>query len=307
MSIGKKDATQAMLIMNDKNYTGHVARYDDVSRIMLIGGENFKGYCESAEISGKKAFIPCGSGDQSLELIQRGFEDVTAFDINKLSKYILKTKIAAVLSLTYEEYMRFITSLFKENDIKSKIYSLLDEETKDFFDYLLSNNSSYTLRSSLFSHTYISTELLKRFKNNFSVYDERGFYELKKKLLNSKITFKQMDLYNPSISDEYDFIYFSNILLFADDLKIDDFANTNIKEYLSALSPSGIIGLHYAHLYKNEPEVNYKYPKEDILAQLKNDEIFKHLEKYSNIETILSPSGFGRGLKKDDMVLSFRK
>lgn len=303
----KKDAINAMLLMNDKNNTGHQSNYKENSRIMLIGGENFKNYCNNIKLKGKKALIPCGSADQSLELIRRGFDEIEIFDVNRLAKYILNIKKAAILSLTYEEYLKFIASLFEDVSITTKIYSLLDEETKEFLNILMANNSNYALRSSLFTHTRVSTEAFKYYKNNFSIYNEKSYYIIKKRLLNVEINYREMDIYNPYLLTNYDFIYFSNILLFSSKKELNDFVDSILPIYFRHLNETGILGLHYAHLYSDEPVVGYSYTNKDVETHKKNIEIFSSIYGYNTVYSSMEPSGFGSGLGKKDKVLSLIK
>ncbi len=94
-----------------------------------------------------KVLSVIGSGDQILNTLLTNPTRVDAFDISSFPKYFLKLKIAAIKSLTREEYIKFFfatteTTLDEYYDdlFFDKISKELDEETREFWDYLFQYN-----------------------------------------------------------------------------------------------------------------------------------------------------------------------
>ena len=90
-----------------------------------------------------KVLTVIGSGDQILNTLLTNPTRVDAFDISVFTKYFLKLKIAAIKSLTREEYIKFFfatteTTLDEYYDdlFFDKIRKELDEETREFWEYL---------------------------------------------------------------------------------------------------------------------------------------------------------------------------
>lgn len=180
-----------------------------------------------------KVLTVIGSGDQILNTLLTNPTRVDAFDISVFPKYFLKLKIAAIKSLTREEYIKFFfatteTTLDEYYDdlFFDKIRKELDEETREFWEYLFNYNDWYDIyNSTLFSSEMVfETSALEQ--NKYLEKDE--YYKLKEILKNININYIESDLMDLKIEDNYDLIYLSNIINYVKKSayleKIDEFS-----------------------------------------------------------------------------------
>ena len=158
-----------------------------------------------------------GSGDQILNSMLTNPSKIDAFDISVFPRYFLELKIGAVKGLSREEYLQFffdttMTTLDEYYDdlYFEKISPNLDEEVKNFWDYLFEFNDWYDIyHSSLFSSENINDDYALK-QNKYLGVDE--YYQLRKNLSTVKINYIESDLLNLNIQDSYDLIYLSNIV-----------------------------------------------------------------------------------------------
>lgn len=164
-----------------------------------------------------KVLSVIGSGDQILNTLLTNPTRVDAFDISSFPKYFLKLKIAAIKSLTREEYIKFFfatteTTLDEYYDdlFFDKISKELDEETREFWDYLFQYNDWYDIyESTLFS----SESVIEKFAVERNKYlEEDEYYKLKEILKTADINFIESNLLDLKVEDTYDLIYLSNII-----------------------------------------------------------------------------------------------
>lgn len=306
MSI-KNEVNESILLMNDFNYMFNHNVYRNIDKMMAFGGDNFKGVCDELGVSGEKAYTVCGSGDQPIELAGRGFTQVDAFDINLIARHMLNLKIAAIMALEYDEFMIFSKNLFKDLNIFKKISSFLNSETKEYFECLFKfKNQNYVYRN-LITHCYTGDNaIIEASQTNFSFYTPKGFYMIKQKLLNVQIGFNQRNLFKPqNLEENYDFMYFSNILLF-NSMDIAQFKKELLPNYINHLNPNGILVFHYMHYYAGNIDNSMKI-YQNIRTQDYNEKIVEELKDVTNIKVALEPSCFGRGTCEKDMILALRK
>lgn len=303
----KKEVNESILLMNDSKYMYNHSVYRNIDKMMAFGGDNFKGLCDELDVSGEKAYTVCGSGDQSLELVGRGFTLVDAFDINLLARHMLNLKIAAIKALEYDEFMIFSRKMFRDLLLFEKISAFLNPETKKYFEYLFTLKDQDSVYKNLMTHCYTGyNAIIKACQTNFSFYMPKGFYIVKDKLLNSQINFKERNLFElQNLKDNYDFIYFSNILIF-NSMNILDFKKELLPNYIEHLNSNGILALHYMHYFVGCRELSANSSKDRSIQKL-NEKILKELSDIANIKVVLEPSHFGRGIGEKDMVLALKK
>ena len=302
----KKEINYASLLMNQTLVGQRV--YQNFDKMMYLGGDNLRGLFSKIEVLANKALVVSGSGDFGLETIYQGFSDVTCFDINLLSRHMLYVKIAAVQALTYQEFCRlFQTTLTKEWLYKISPY--LPDSTFLFFDTLFQANSSSKLLN-LFTHKYskCAEYFFQKCQQNFSVYNEKEFYQLKECLRADMFHFLPLDIFQKekvsTCLNEYDFIYLSNILFFAS-ISIEDFLKNIFPYFYQSLRSGGVLVLNYFHSYINE--VQEKMVFKNRLYQKKNLELYDQIKNYCNQEIVLPSSGFGHGTGRNDLVLAIKK
>ncbi len=193
----------------------------------------------------KKILCVIGSGDQILNALLSIPERIDAFDISSFPMYFLELKIAAIKTLTREEFISFfIDDIDRKNEeyyddlYFDKIRTELPSNIKEFWDYLFNFNDWYEIyNSTLFS----SEPVIKSYaliQNKYLKEDE--YYRLRDILDTTKINYIQSDLLNLDIDESYDLIYLSNIIQYVDKEKY--------KEKLEGLSKK-IKGIIVTYLF----------------------------------------------------------
>ncbi len=301
----KNEALQSSLIIANPNYDKHHTTYQNIDKMMLVGGDNFRECLDKLDLPAdyNQALCVCGSGDQVLELAYRQFSKITAFDINKISRHILNLKLAAIRNFTYPEYLNFLQNPFTPEQI-TKLANSIQPETFAYFNYLLKMNKASAIYNSFCTHKYLTNPLAKSFLNrNFSFYQEPEYYTLKQNLPNSSITFQEMNIFEPqTLSQSYHLIYFSNILLFQTDFP--NFKTEILPNYLNHLAPGGILVLDYLHHYAGKTiMLDWISQEYDLLYQ----KIETYFRDVVNRNFSVKSSGFGHGIKSDDLVLAIKK
>lgn len=165
----------------------------------------------------KKILCVIGSGDQILNILLTNPEQIDAFDISVFPMYFLELKIAAIKTLTHEEYISFfIDDIDHRKDeyyddlFFDKISKELPEEIKDFWQHLFDfNDWDEIYNSMLFS----SEPVIKNYALEQNKYlEEKEYYKLREILKNKKINYIQSNILDLDIEKSYDLIYLSNIL-----------------------------------------------------------------------------------------------
>ena len=169
----------------------------------------------------EKILCVIGSGDQILNALLTKPKKVDAFDISIYPKYFLELKIAAIKTLTREEYISFfIEDVNHKNEdyyddlFYEKILTELDEDTRNFWKYLFDFNDWYDIyNSALFS----TEPVIKEYALEQNKYlDEKEYYKLREILKDTKINYMQSDILDLDVEDNYDLIYLSNIIQYVD-------------------------------------------------------------------------------------------
>ena len=79
----------------------------EFSRIYTFTTENISGYINYFDFNNKNLLTVGSSGDQVLNALLSEPEKIDAFDISIFPRYFLELKIAAIKTLTREEYISF--------------------------------------------------------------------------------------------------------------------------------------------------------------------------------------------------------
>ena len=133
--------------------------YDDIffekySRIYKLTTENICGYLNQINMKDKSILVPAASGDHLLNSILKGANSVDLFDINYYALFMAELKIAAVKSLSKEEFIRYFTngSNALSSDIYAKIRLYLNGDALLFWDkvYSLFPNNNDLKKTNLF-------------------------------------------------------------------------------------------------------------------------------------------------------------
>lgn len=169
----------------------------------------------------KRVLCVIGSGDQILNVLLSEPEKVDAFDISAFPRYFLELKIAAIKTLSREEYLSFfIEDIDRRNEeyyddlFFEKIAPALPKDIKDFWQYLFDFNDWYDIYNSML---FSSEPVIKSYALAQNKYlEESEYYKLREILKNTTINYIQGNILDLDIDDEYDLIYLSNIVQYVD-------------------------------------------------------------------------------------------
>lgn len=197
--------------------------YHNISHIYRTTNEQIINYQEHLK-SRKNMLSVIASGDQILNSILEGTRNIDGFDISCFPKYYLELKIAAIKTLSKENFIDLFFANMKSDENYDDMYDELRKElpkdNKKFWDSLFSFfDWSDIINSTLFSSEPVITSNVI----NQNKYLQRNNYEKLKERLNKV----NLDYYTGDIStlantlsQEYDFINLSSIVYYK---KVEDY------------------------------------------------------------------------------------
>lgn len=201
-----EDIKKADELINKKTYL----YFDKYARLYPITNECLKDYTSIFNKQNKVLSV-IGSGDQILEMVNKDIYNIDIFDINRLTYYYLNLKIAAIKSLTSNEYI----SLFINHDnldsinIYSKIRTYLNKKNQIFWDYIINKNGLEKVFKSNLFYMFDSNN-----QSYLTYIEDSNYYNLKKKLeyIHLNYYFNNIDQIILFNKKKYDLIYISNII-----------------------------------------------------------------------------------------------
>ena len=303
----EKDINYLNRIMSLKNI---VHLYDNYfCWLYPFTNENINGYYSNMDFNDKNVLTVVSSGDHIINAILMGASEVDAFDINPLAKYYVELKIAAIKSLSFEEFLLFLynKSTFKipkyylNKDIYKKIRNELSGNYREFWDYVFETYTPKQLyKSFLFTDDFL--DLSSLLKAN-SYLKEENFYRLKEILKYKKVTYYDISLIDiKNIDKVFDLIILSNVPAFSNRIYKRDFIK-NLKELIETLKYSNT-KVVVSNLYSNLLECGSS--KDDIYNEQKLREYFSEEDyeyvHFESADTLGSNSGLKKIFPKFDMI-----
>lgn len=184
--------------------------------------ENIDGYIDLFDLKNKSLLTLGSSSDQAINAGLVGCNNITIFDICPLTKFYYYLKLASLLSLDREMFLRFLCitnyrentssnpNLYKKNifDKVKETLNSLDYESYVIWDYLFNKYGSKEI-SRLFTIDVNQVDSIIGC-NRYLVDDD--MYQLaRKKMPNVDIKFIEGDVLSPNINEKYDNIWLSNV------------------------------------------------------------------------------------------------
>jgi hypothetical protein len=213
------DIEYAKTLITDKD--AKATCHTKCSKIYPFTTENLSGYFNQLDFKDKKVLTVTGSGDHALNAILLGASEVHTFDINRYAKYHLNLKKAAIEVLDYGKFLSFF-HVFKGSNLNKETYfklrDILDDESKLFWDSLLTQFSNYQIRQALFRFGDVYCQKANNVNNYLN---EEQYYELQKKINSFNISFIESDILDLKAKIDnvkYDLILLSNISDYIDAL-----------------------------------------------------------------------------------------
>lgn len=199
----------------DGKMNNEVYKFSDTSSIYKTTNEciSHKPYVEALE-NKKRVLSIIGSGDQILNSILFGANDIVGIDISTFPKYFLSLKLAAIKTLKKMEYLEYFYGN-SSRPFSDRIYELirceLDDSTRIFWDSLYNEYNEKLYNSKLFGDFEIKAD--RATVNNPFLQD--NFYDdMKKSIEKVNIELLKYDMFkvNELNLDNFDLILLSNII-----------------------------------------------------------------------------------------------
>lgn len=239
------------------------------NHLYCFSTENLTDYFNEELLKNKKVLITGSSADQIIISQLYEAKTITHYDLNPYVKYLYDLKIAAIKSLTLDEYLDFFC--FEEgynyNSFSLEKYILirknLEEDSLDFWDSLFKEFPSYEIRNNLF-FIYDEEKNKNNYKNFLPYLTKENYNKLKKMNNFTKVEFIETNILNlnKNLNNKYDLIYFSNIF---SRFEMSDFHNKRyiknlyelINQTLKHTEEDGIILLNYLYNCQTKDIYNF--------------------------------------------------
>lgn len=282
------------------------------SKIYPFATENINGYIDMFDLKNKSLLTLGSSGDQVINASLKDCVDQTVLDINPFTKYYFYLKKAALLTLEYDEYIKFFCyqdypKVFKKNDDAFNIESYkkfnlllkeLDVESFIFWNNLFDNFKPIDIRKNLFNMDEDRISTLK--ESNLYLKNEDMYKKSKITIKNINPKFITGDIFNIELKDSYDSIFLSNLGTYH---KIENFKLVLDKISLN-LNKNGKMLLCY--LYRTTKDTEYKEDWQEIYNLDKASKIL--CDYITNFESFIGVDGLKfRKPEIKDSVMIYRK
>ena len=223
--ITKRDAIEAVDILNGCFNPKNTKNYSTYSKIILFSNENLEGTAASLSYKNKSVLTVASSGDQFLAATYYGAKKVDLFDINRFTYYLTCLKIAAVKHLNYYQFLNFFIPpyMFEKNDYFFAVSTLkelipfMSDDVAYFWKEIVNccgdkKNVDIGRLVDLYDLTCDEISI----RNGSPYYENKeGYLKLQDRIRDVETpNFIETDLLDISsvLKDSYDIMYISNII-----------------------------------------------------------------------------------------------
>ncbi len=251
------------------------------TRLYPFTTENIAGYLSLFDLSGKTLFTVGSSCDQALNAILYGCKDITIFDICHFVYEYYYLKMAAIKTLSIEEFMKFFC--YKNNpypffnnksafDIAmyakiSEVLKELNEEVLYFWNQIFDKYQGVVVRSELFSTDEYRAKMVKTMNPYLNSDDD--YYALKNKIDKANVKIVNGNIFDDEINGTYDNVFLSNLSTYHSlkdmrklfDKMLEHLNNQMLVAYLYSTDKDSDYMEGEPEIY-NLPEVFKTFPKE---------------------------------------------
>ena len=279
--------------------------FDIYSPVCTFTTENLDSYLNTLNINNKRCLTVTSSGDQLINLALHGASQVECFDKNIFSYYFTCLKLAAIQTLSYQEFINFFCStkgekpqgnlLFFVNekyflyDTYKKIRVLLERDVQVFFDRLYDfyNYDGNSIKDCGLFYNFSDD---KAIFNNSYLKDEISYYKAReavKRVLTNNVKYYFLDIFEiVNLQKKYDLLLLSNIFDYiGNKTEYVEYIEKNLR---NILSKDGEIIVNYQYGYRQRKDYNIV---NNLAIFVKQDD-----DRYFNITNI-------RELSKQNYVL----
>lgn len=216
---------EALSTINASNLNNKKTMFHSTSPIYKTSNERLEEY-HKLLLSKKRILSVIASGDQIINSMIIKPETIDCFDISLYPKYYLMLKIAAIRTLTLDEYFEFFLedTLTTKDEIYDDLYfykirSALDKEFKEFWDALFNHTDWYEIYNSTLFSSEPTNKTIAQTRNQYLLKD--NYVKLKSIIPKINLNFYDGNILdiNSQFIAKYDLIYLSNIVTYVDKLK----------------------------------------------------------------------------------------
>ena len=211
------DMVMANLIIRGDLINFGKSTFNEISSIYRFTNENMSSYFHHL-INKENVLSVVGSGCQIANSLLAGSRNIDVFDISVFPIYFMHLKLASILALSKEDFLKFYFSDDREeifsDDLYDKISPLLKGKYKEFWDTLYNFDDGYDIYNSLLFRSDIS---LKKTAIEYNPYLQDSNYERLRQILKYdtiNINPIRCDITKTNFPSEYDLINLSNILTY---------------------------------------------------------------------------------------------
>ncbi len=276
------DMVRANLIVRGDMINFGNSTFSETSSIYRFTNENMSSYFHHL-INKKNVLSVVGSGCQIANSLLAGSRNIDVFDISVFPIYFMHLKLASILALSKEDFLKFYFSddrnVIFNDEMYEKISLFLSGKYKEFWDYLFMYDDGYDIYNSLL---FRSDLILEKMAILYNPYLQDDNYQKLKNILkydSFNISGSVCDITKRRIDKSYDLINLSNILSYyykADNIDdLVDFLKSNF------------------NLDKNGEIINYFYRFDSDVEKAFND--------------ILRGSGYIETLRENVKLLVLRR
>ena len=182
--------------------------------------ENISGYIKYFDLKNKSLLTVGSSGDQVINASLEGCEDITVCDICPLTKYYYYLKVASLLVLNRDLFMKFLceTNYNLENNpylynrqtfdsIKSTLKKL-DYDSYYVWEYLFMNYNKFDLNR-LFRNDITMKDTIVHCNNYLK--NDNNYKHIKSLIMNTNVKFITNDISKEKYDRYFDNIWLSNV------------------------------------------------------------------------------------------------
>lgn len=190
------------------------------SEAFLFGTENQEGVNGIINYSQKTVLTPASSGDHYISAVYYDACKVDTFDINRITYYITYLKIAAIITLDYEEFLSFFVSQDEAGNFRIEFWNLrtlkrllpsMPRDAAYFWDKIM-----YAIYLGELTNPLYSGFVPSNIQRGMPFYKSKEeYYKLQSKLKDRGYPkFYEADILSISelLDTKYDIIYLSNII-----------------------------------------------------------------------------------------------
>jgi len=273
-------------------------KFSKISALYSFTTENIAGYFPKFNFSGKTILSVGGSGDHLINANFLGAKKVICFDSNLLTEFYVELKLAALQTLSLEDFKNFLMRDKNENKksfsyetylkLKSQLSLLAQHFFSQAYDYFGKNG--WKLRESkLFNNQYDSAE--SKVSYNLYLMDEINYKKAQKAMKGKKLEWASEYLQfihkNKKLTaQKFDLILLSNISDYAHKMYkgedyLEQFKEKIIVPLLSQLTTGGELLMGYIYndsLNHNQRSYRTKIDQLEIREKIFSLESFNYRE-----------------------------